>query len=60
MTASVLFSFSAVFLKKFRKIVSEKLRPFSHVLEQLHELLSFSNILPKFYPRWIEFYGDEI
>ena len=57
MTASVLFSISALFLKKFRKIVSEKLHLCPPVLEYLHQLLSFSDVLPKCYPRWIEFYG---
>ena len=51
--------FCAVF-KKFRNIVSEKLHPCPHVLEYPHRLLSFSNISPKFYARWIEFCGDEI
>ena len=60
MTASVLFSLSTLFLKKIRKIVSKKLQPCPHVLEYPHPLLTFSNILPKFYPGWIEFNGDEI
>ena len=57
MTVSVFFSLSALFLKKLRNIVWVNLYPSPHVLEYLHRLLSFSNILPKFYPRWIEFYG---
>ena len=56
MTVSVLFPLSALFLAKIRKIVSEKVDPGPHVLEYLHRLLSLSNILSKFYPRWIEFY----
>ena len=37
MTAYVFFSLSALFLKKVRKIVSEKLHPCPHVLEYLHQ-----------------------
>ena len=60
MTASMLCSLSVLFLKKFRKIVSEKLHPCPNVLEHPCDYCRFSNILPKFYPGWIEFYEDEI
>ena len=60
MTASVFFSLSALFLKKFRKIISEELHPCSCVLEYPHRLFSFSTILSKFYPRWIDFHVNGI
>ena len=50
--------FSALVLKKFRTIVSEKLHSYPHVSEYPHRLLSFSDVLLKFYPRWIEFYRN--
>ena len=40
-----------------RKIISEKLHAFPYVLEYPRRLLSFSNILPKFYPGWMNFMG---
>ena len=57
MIASVLFSLFALVLKKIRKIVSEKIRPCPHVLEYVHPLLSFSNVLPNFILGGLNFMG---
>ena len=53
------FPLSALFLKKKKKWKNclRKIAPLPSALEYSHWLLSFSNILPKFYPRWIKFYG---
>ena len=60
MTASVLFPLLALFLKYFRKIVSEKLHPCPHCLNIANNYCLLQNILPTFYPRWIDFHGEEV
>ena len=57
MTAYVFFSLSALFLKKVRKTVSEKLHPYRHVLEYLHRYCHFQIYCQNFILGGLNFVG---